>query len=285
MRADKRYEIGMGYKSDRDFVAACDLFAQCLELAPSFKPCLAAYGESLTGCGLDSQAKQIYAQLILLDPADLFGGRLALARLESRVTDMTPDYVASLFDDYAPRFEKALVEDLHYVAPHLLYEAVQPVTGAVLDLGCGTGLMGEWLAPHTSSLIGVDLSSDMVALAREKKLYNALYVGELVQFMQTQTLASFDLVIAADVFVYLGDLQAAFQESARVLPVGGLLAFTAQACDEGFCLGDDWRYAHSEEVLRAWLAPSFHVKRCDAITPRYNKDQPVRGWLVVAQKR
>lgn len=284
LRADKRFQMGVDYLSLEAFDAACDLFAQCLELAPDYLPCLSRYGEALALRGLDSDAKRIYAHLATLDKDDLFGGRLGLARLEGVTREMSAVYVAALFDDYAARFETALVKDLHYIAPRLLFEAVKGVSGAVLDLGCGTGLMGDLLHVQASSLVGVDLSADMVALAHKKQIYSALHVAEMVDFMRGQPSASFDMVIAADVFVYVGDLREVFQKAARLLPVGGTLAFTVQACDEGFHLGEDWRYAHSEATLRAWLAPSFHVKQCEAITPRSNKNQPVRGWLVMADR-
>ncbi len=99
-------------------------------------------------------------------------------------TQALHSYVRTLFDQYAPRFDRAL-EDLGYRAPALLREAVaaaRPRFGAMFDLGCGTGLAGVAFRPHVDRLVGVDLSSKMVEEARRKGVYDALEVGDIAHF-------------------------------------------------------------------------------------------------------
>src|SRR5262249_17821560 len=152
-------------------------------------------------------------------------------------------YVRRLFDDYAPRFDAALVDRLQYRAPAKLRAAIGAAApdrrfAQALDLGCGTGLAGAAIRDMTDRLIGVDLSPAMVAAAGRKAVYDELAVGEMVAFLSSAA-AIFDLVIAADVLVYLGDLAPLLAAVAARMAAGGLFAFTLQRHDgAGFVLGE-----------------------------------------------
>ena len=117
-------------------------------------------------------------------------------------------YVRTLFDQYAPRFDRALA-DLELSAPELLRDARDDSMGTrfgtMLDLGCGTGLAGAAFRPHVDWLVGVDLSPKMIEEARQKGLYDRLAVGDIAPFLAEQRAASAHLVIAADVFAYVAD--------------------------------------------------------------------------------
>ena len=102
--------------------------------------------------------------------------------------------------------------------------------------------------------IGVDLSPRMVEAAARTGLYEALHVADVAQALQKEPAASFDLVIAADVFVYIGDLAPIFAQAALALSRGGLFAFSVQKADTHWALGADLRYAHGEDYLRACAA-------------------------------
>ena len=144
---------------------------------------------------------------------------------------MPQAYVQALFDQYAPRFEAALVDDLGYRGPALLFKAVLSVRAAArkpaffkraIDLGCGTGLAATAFAKEVDHFIGIDLSPRMIERARATGLYAELEVADMVQGLRGRPDASADLILAADAMVYVADLAPVLREAARVLAAGGL---------------------------------------------------------------
>lgn len=163
-------------------------------------------------------------------------------------------YVEALFDQYAGDFDQHLVGHLQYRGHEwLLRPLLEPGRRwrSVLDLGCGTGLCGALVAPHADAIVGVDLSSAMIDQARERGVYRELVHADLGEFLVSTTQRA-DLVLAADVFIYVGALDDAFRAIRRVLEPGGCFAFTVEreAEGDGFRLLSSLRYAHSEAYLR-----------------------------------
>jgi predicted TPR repeat methyltransferase len=143
--------------------------------------------------------------------------------------------------------------------------------------------MGERLSSNSTWLEGIDLSAKMVSIAEKKQIYHALHVGDMIGFLQSA--APYDLVIAADVLVYVGNLSAFIESAFQALNAGGTLAFTVQTFEgEGFLLGQDMRYAHSESYLRAVMKPYFDIKALKKITPRLDGGKPIDGLLISALK-
>src|SRR2546421_2416231 len=149
--ADRRYAIAKDLEARGDLAAAADLLTQALERAPGFCVAWFAFAEVRERLGDRTGAAEAFRQALRLDPNDIQGAGLRLARLEARNEPMPPAYVRTLFDQYAPRYERALVEELAYCAPRLLRDAVGRVRTArglafqfrrMLALGCGTGLAG-----------------------------------------------------------------------------------------------------------------------------------------------
>ena len=148
--------------------------------------------------------------------------RCGWQRSRTRADRPAPAYVARLFDDYAPRFERHLTSELGYRGPRILRDAVEAVAPVrrfrrALDLGCGSGLAGAAFRPIVESLAGVDLSPAMIEEARRTGVYDGLEVGDVAAFLAKQTSGEADLILAADVFVYLGDLAPTLQAAAAAL--------------------------------------------------------------------
>lgn len=295
--ADRRYDYAMAAKSDGDLVAAADLFQQALEIAPRWVAGWFALGEVEAARGETAAAEAALGEALALDPADALGARLLLARLGRADAQeaMSEAYIRTLYDDYAPRFEKALREGLSYRAPEILRDAVlaacgtlgrEPTFSRMLDLGCGTGLAGPVFAPLTAAIDGVDLSPRMVDLARQKGVYRSLAVGDLMAFLAGEPERSADLVLAADVLIYVADLSPVFAGAARVLRPGGLLAFTVEAHDgEGLMLHASLRYAHGRDLIEAGLAAAgLALLALERVVLRTEAASPVAGWAVVAAK-
>ena len=229
-----------------------------------------------------------YRALCPDDPAQT---RMRLAAHDDAA--LTPDYVRALFDGYAENFDRDLEGKLRYRVPELLRAAVTRVwnganpTCAILDLGCGTGLCGKVFAPHIRHLSGVDLSPKMLARAAATGLYHELAADDIVRWMNL-TERRFDLVLAADVLVYLGDLRPLFEAVRRVLIPGGLFAGTVEQlpATEGqdFLLQPKRRYAHAESYLmRLTESHGFLPITLEPCIPRHEAGQPVSGMLFVIQ--
>lgn len=228
--------------------------------------------------------------------------RLITALEAGEGADLSAAYVRALFDRYADRFDQDLVGKLGYAAPDLLRSAVDRVmpgaTGLrILDLGCGTGLAGVTFKSLAAHLAGVDLSPRMVEKARQRTLhdrplYDELDVGDVVEAME-RTPGGWDLLVAADVLVYIGDLVAIFAAAARALLPGGRFAATverlptgaaAEALAEPFVLGATRRYAHDESYVRQTAeAAGFTIRLMESCTPRREKGMPVPGLLFVVE--
>ena len=233
-----------------------------------------------------------FEQARRLDPAGRMGAGLHLARLGGMPPATMPDaYVTALFDDYAPRFERHLVEALGYRGPAAIMAALVSAGGGgpvqhALDLGCGTGLMGQAIRASTRQLDGLDLSPAMVEEARRLAIYDRLDVAAIADGLAARSAASHDLILAADVLVYVGDLAPVMALAARVLTRGGLFAFTLQhGAAAPVVLGDDLRFAHSPGHARASLGDAgltpLHVAE---VSTRRDAGRDVPGLVVVAGK-
>jgi predicted TPR repeat methyltransferase len=293
--ADRRYGFGRDLASRGDLSAAADLFAQAVEAAPGFAAAWFALGETRAKLGDGAGATAAFREALRIDPGDRHGAALHLARLGAAdpATAMSPSYVRTVFDQYAPRFDNALVEGLAYRGPQRLVEAVGrarvvPAAGfdAMLDLGCGTGLAGAAFRMQVRHLTGIDLSPGMIGEARAKGIYDRLETGELVDFLAAERAACrrYDLVIAADVFVYLFDLAAVARAVADVLSPHGLFAFTVETHGgDGVELGDKLRYRHGAGHVRAALAAGrLQLLELSPVTTRIESGGTVPGLLAVA---
>ena len=154
-------------------------------------------------------------------------------------------YVRELFDAFAPRFDAELEGALGYRTPALLAAMLEGVApGRVLDLGCGTGLSGVALKPFATRLEGLDLSPRMLAEARARGIYGALHEADLLEFLPRRP-AAWDIVAAADVLNYLGDLAPAFAAIRTALKPGGVAVLSLEAGEAAVALGEGLRYRHN----------------------------------------
>ncbi len=293
LNADRRFAYAQGAVEDGDHAAAADLAEQTLEIAPGFAPAHALLGRARAGLNQRDAAIQALQAALALDPEDPLGVRLDLARLGALPLEeaLGAGYVRALFDQYAPRFDAHLVGALGYRGPAVLMEALEAVAPErsfvrALDLGCGTGLMGEVLRPRVEHLAGCDLSPAMVEAARGKGIYDRLAAAELVAFLDAEPRAGADLVAAADVLVYLGDLAPVLAAVAEALAPGGLFGFTVQAHDgRSFVLGEDARFAHAEGYLaEAAGAAGFAIALSRAASTRRDRGAEVPGRVLVLRK-
>jgi predicted TPR repeat methyltransferase len=294
--ADRRFEFARDLQLKGDLAAAADLLLQATELAPNFASAWFTLGEIRLELGEREAAVAAFRNARASDPDDRHGAAVRLMRLGAEELSAMPrGYVQALFDQYAPRFEAALLGDLNYRAPQLLFKAVLAVRSAAekpaffkraIDLGCGTGLAAAAFAKEVDEIIGVDLSPGMIEQARATGLYAALEVADMVEGLRERPASSADLVLAADAMVYVPDLAPVLGEVARVLAPGGLLAFTLETHGgDGVIIGSGLRYAHAASHVRERIeAAGLRLLHFEEATPRTEDHQPVRGLVAVAAK-
>lgn len=274
---------------------AVDSYRHAVTLAPTLAEGWSLYGQLLKELGRREDAAWAFEQA-LAHGAEPELHRWFLAAVRGAGGDDAPSqppagYVERLFDDYAEDFDEHLQQRLHYRTPQVLAGMVAAAAGgragqksfaAALDLGCGTGLVAPLLAPLAQALDGVDLSSAMLAKARALGLYRELVHGDIAVQLQ-RTAHRYDLVVAADVFVYLGPLDTVFAGVRRVLRPGGLFAFSVEATDEPRpLLRDSLRYAHGEAYLRGLAAAhglQWLAQRSGAL--REDQGRPIEGLCVL----
>jgi predicted TPR repeat methyltransferase len=290
--ADRRFDFARDLQMKGDLVAAADLLLQATELAPGFAPAWFTLGQIRERLGDRDAAIAAFRKAQDADPGDRHGASLRLMLLGAeQLSGMPQAYVRSLFDQYAPKFETALVDDLGYRGPALLFKAVRAVRKPAffkraIDLGCGTGLAATAFVRSVDHFIGIDLSPRMIERARATGLYAELEVADMLEGLRGKPDASANLILAADAMVYVSDLAPVLREARRVLAGGGLLAFTVETHGgEGVILGEGLRYAHAAAYVRTSLGEAGLVlSRLEDLSARNEDNVPVPGLVVVAEK-
>lgn len=267
-------------------------FDAALALQPDYPEALIGRAEALLTLHRRAQAIEAFQKALPLGK-DVDQIRYALASLGvgEAPSSAPPAYVEALFDMYAHHFDQHLVQRLAYRTPELLVAELRGMAGDtpadIIDLGCGTGLCGPLLRPLARRLVGVDLSGLMLAKAREGGAYDELVQGDVATVLAARP-GAFDIAVAADVFVYIGDLAEVFRTAAAALRPAGLFAFSVEACpdDAGdFRLGATRRYAHALPYLqRLAAAHGFSLERAQHSIIRKESDESVDGLLVVMRR-
>lgn len=200
------------------------------------------------------------------------------------------DYIRRLFDDFADRFDNTLVDRLGYAVParlaRFLRERDADIGTTVLDLGCGTGLLAEKLVRDGRVIDGVDLSPRMLAHARSKGSYRTLHAAELLVFLR-EARTPWDLIVAADVFIYVADLRPVYDAVFACLVPGGCFAFSLErsVAEDTELVPASGRYRHSaQRALNELGARGFVGIATDSVVLRRESDQPVMGELILARR-
>jgi predicted TPR repeat methyltransferase len=264
---------------------ADDAHRKAMEIvSPSVLPHIKAAEAALASADYAAAERDLSAALELMPGHPILGHMLAAVRGEKSAR-ASPAYVSAMFDEFAGRFDEEL-RSLGYHSPRRIAGLVGPTLAArapaqVVDLGCGTGLVGAELAPLGAHLVGIDLSEKMLERAAQTGAYARLVRGDIVEELERIDARSLDAVLAADVFVYLGDLEAIFAAATRSLSPGGVFAFTVEILADGdFALLPSGRYAHSAAYLRRLAAGGRLLERSlDRIDLRRERERAIAGWL------
>ncbi|KZK84017.1 Ubiquinone biosynthesis O-methyltransferase [Pseudovibrio sp. W64] len=219
---------------------------------------------------------------------------LPRAKANSEKLDSMPaEYVSALFDQKAKLFDIKLLEILQYSLPTKIHEKINTLNlgpfKRLLDLGCGTGLAAELFEDQIPYKTGVDISEQMLNLARDKKIYDDLQQCEINEFLDQDHPQKWDLILASELLPYFGSLEDLFAGVARNIEKNGVFLFSAEAVMEPasntqpYTMSDSCRFKHTEDYLRN-LLEQFDFATIDftQTTLRQEHESPVLGHLVVA---
>jgi predicted TPR repeat methyltransferase len=244
-------------------------------------------GQSQAAAGGTDEAAAAYRRALTVDPSH---GRAAffLATVRGDTPAASPrEFIAEMYDGYADHFDRHLRGVLKYRTPEVLVGLwaafrtelpVPPPLSDVCDAGCGTGLCGPLLAPFAKSLVGIDLSANMLRQAGLRKVYTELVAGDLVEELFRRP-GAFDLVVAADVLIHLGDLDPVLAAVAGALRPGGVFLLSVEAWEgEGYVLLPTKRFAHAAGYVEAGAAAhGFAVGRRETGPLRLERGEAVVG--------
>ena len=187
-------------------------------------------------------------------------------------------YAEKLFDNFAANYDNTL-QQIDYQLPQAFKEYLGEVSGQILDLGCGTGLLGEALKTPHNQIIGVDISEAMLQKAKLKGIYNELINQNILVYLDTSS-PSFDLITAADVFCYISDLAPIIQ---KCFP--SKLCFSIEIGDNtsNWQLSPQGRYKHSLEYVNKLLSTTgYNQINYHQLTLRTENRKNVQGAIFLA---
>lgn len=285
-----RLSRGYTLLGGRQFDDATRIFTSVLEVDSMNLVALTGLGRAALGLGDMTAAKAQFAELLKLHPDDELYQYYADIANAKTPTKQPPVIARGLFDGYAARFDKHLVGALKYRVPKRIAEIIREhrpnLDFAMLDLGCGTGLMGVYLGKPAGGLVGVDVSAGMIAEAIKQNIYDRFHQVDLLDALRDSPTGSFDVITAADVFIYVGDLTEVIANAQRMLRQGGLFVFSCEAteADEAdLVLRTTERYAHSETSMRRLCEiAGFVGVEVEAFDIREDFGVAMNGFIVIA---
>jgi predicted TPR repeat methyltransferase len=268
-------------------------YEKALTLDPGLTQAWSNRGGILRESNRLAEATHAFEQAIAhgADP-ELHAYYLASVGARSVPPTAPPHYVESLFDAYADEFDKHLLGVLCYQAHTALIGGLRGVAprrfGLALDLGCGTGLCGPLIKPLAERLVGIDLSGRMIEQAFARGVYDELAHADIVLHLRG-TGQRYDLVVAADVFIYVGDLAPIFEAVHATMNAGGVFCFSAEPADPSvrdFELSPSLRYAHSERSVRELAGRcGFEVLALLRRPIRHEQSRAIEGLFVYLGRR
>lgn len=277
--------IGVILSNARRLDESVPWLEKSIELAPEFAMAYFLLGQIQLELGRRDDAARSLQRLIELEPENQDARFLLAAATAQTPAQPPPGFVEQLFDSHASNFD-AHVHSLGYRVPELLRAAVDRIRPDdkldVLDLGCGTGLVARQFRDRAKTLAGVDVSKQMLEQARQTGLYETIECADLLAAMESRE-RKLDLILAGDVFIYVGELDRIFVTARKALRVGGLFAFSVETHDaDGLTLRPSRRYAHSTGYIEKLAVENgFDIASSEPAALRRERNDDVAGAIYV----
>ncbi len=287
---DTLYNIALCHQDLKEFEDAAKLYAIILENDKNHLSTLNNFAYLCHKTGDLKKAEQLYRRLLQLNPQ-----HTAAQHMLNALCGITPDnapleYIESVFDGYAENFEENLLKELCYRTPIELwrfYRELFPenLDCKCLDLGCGTGLAGLAFKSACKELTGIDISDKILKEAEQKSLYKRLIKNDILSFLET-TKESFNLLIAADVFTYMGNLESLFKSCNKRCEAGGVLCFSVEESKgNSFTLKETGRFGHPLRYIEKLCSKTgWKLISVERSNLRKDKNEWISGFLFILQK-
>ncbi len=271
---------------------ALEWFARVLEETPQNLEALLVSAALRFDLDDKEHAREQILRAYSLDSAD---ERVAFERARicgDGVAQIPRTQIRALFDEYAERYDSESLGVMKYVVPRLVADKVREsypeLKINLLDLGCGTGLLGLYLGRIEGYFVGVDLSEKMLQQAASRDIYSRLHLVEMVEALGATDASEYEVIAACDALVYLADPTAFVNQSHRVLRTGGTLYFSCEQAEENEAtsvLRASKRYAHRADWVESLCrSAGFQNVTLEPIMLREDQGKPVNGFLVTAVK-
>ena len=287
---DAHYNLGNNLLAQGRFEHAIRVYERVVQLGPDHARAHSNLGNALQSLGRLDEAQAAYDRTLEIDPDNHAVWHMLHALRGETVPKPPAEFVSRLFDRYAPGFESHVTKSLGYTVPSELHNALAVLLGddfrfdRVADLGAGTGLCGVELRAHTRELVAIDISANMLKAAHSKAVYDSIIIGDIVDKLNERK-DLFDLFVAADVFIYVGALEALFAAVRRRGADGAFFAFSVERFEgTDFVLQRTGRYAHATSYIHRLADENdYHVAHTNPVNIRKEKDGWIMGDLFVLQ--
>ena len=292
LRQDPGVYASLGYalaKVNRvgDSIAA---YQRAVALAPEFTQAWISLGEMLQKVRRDAEAVQALDRALAQDAGNVSVRFLRDALAGEAIASAPPEFVSHFFDAFSGEFEERLTGTLEYRLPEEVQAVLEPWLARrkglrVADLGCGTGLSGAIVREAAAELVGVDLSAGMLARAQARGIYDRLEQRDVAAFLEARAADSLDLVLALDVFIYVGALDRVMAAAARALAPAGRLVFSVETLDgDGFAVRRTGRFAHSDAyIVRLGESAGLRVVSRQGTVIRKDAGSAIAGAIYVLE--
>jgi predicted TPR repeat methyltransferase len=258
-------------------------------VAPADRNSKIIRGQAYNELGRVDDAIALFENWLKDEPGNPVATHLLAAYTEKQTPQQcSRQYIEETFDAFASSFDNVLFR-LKYCGPQLVqnYLASLNLPAAslhVLDLGCGTGLVGEKAIPYARLLVGVDLSQAMLVQSGEKHIYHQLHQSDISEFLRA-TEDQYDLITCMDTFIYLGRLDETLELIFQKLKPGGILLFSTEKLagthEHSYKLKFSGRYSHHQDYLTAVLNKTgFKIQQISDVAIRTESGCPIEGQFV-----
>lgn len=290
---DSRYNLAGCYHDLERFEEAIASYEAILEKEPLHQSALNNIAYISQKTGRTDQAVFYYKQLLEVNPDHTSADHM-LAAITGKIRSTAPlSYIREVFNSYSVHYEKSLIDKLGYALPDQLVKIIEFSSekrffNRLLDLGCGTGLIGEAFKNSISTIHGIDLSSSMIEIAHDKAIYDQLTTGDIHAALGDFDKASYDLLIAADVFTYVGELKNILTISHQLGTPNCLFYFSVEDLTEGsmeMVLQESGRFAHSRRYIQQTAgAAGWYIFHAETVNLRREGDKWIQGAIYAMKK-
>ena len=293
---DTLYNLAACLREIGNWQATEKTYLQVLNIDPDYLPAMSNLAYTYHRLGKQDEALTLYKRVIAKNPSHFSARHMVSSLSQTTLTHTELGYVQELFDDYSESFEEDLTTNLQYKVPMLINQELKKVIKPtqifdnVLDVGCGTGLAGTYLQDICNYISGVDIAAKMVEKAREKNIYEELVASDINEFLQNGK-GGYDLIVAADVFSYIGGLEETIENIVQKSLPGALLCFSIESPiveleeEKGFQLETTGRFTHSEDYIKNVTKNNgLRLVKQSSVQLRQEAGKWVLGWIFIYVK-